>query len=66
MNYTVLVIGAFALAMTLAWFMEGRKLFSPPVDDEAIIIGTNVMTEAENNDIESSGSIEYGKGGCKA
>ncbi|KAK9238964.1 choline transport protein [Lipomyces kononenkoae] len=36
MNYTVLVMAGFAIAMTVAWVFEGRKLFSPPVNDEAI------------------------------
>lgn len=36
MNYTILVMGVFGAAMALAWMFEGRKLFSPPVNDEEI------------------------------
>ncbi|KAE8327938.1 amino acid/polyamine transporter I [Aspergillus sergii] len=36
MNYTVLVMGFFMVAMTLAWILEGRRLFLPPANDESI------------------------------
>ncbi|KAJ3549181.1 hypothetical protein NM208_g74 [Fusarium decemcellulare] len=35
MNYTILVMGAFTIAMALAWIFEGRKRFNPPINDEA-------------------------------
>ncbi|KAF5009103.1 hypothetical protein FDECE_4655 [Fusarium decemcellulare] len=34
MNYTILVMGAFTVAMALAWIFEGRKRFNPPINDE--------------------------------
>lgn len=36
MNYTILVMSVFGIAMGLAWILEGRKIFSPPVNDEEI------------------------------
>ncbi|KAH6896037.1 amino acid/polyamine transporter I [Thelonectria olida] len=35
MNYTVLIMGCLAVAMTAAWFLEGKTKFSPPVNAEA-------------------------------
>ncbi|KAJ0331007.1 hypothetical protein COL922a_012102 [Colletotrichum nupharicola] len=40
MNYTSLIMGVFGIAMTVAWFSEGRRLFSPPTYHE---IGLTVM-----------------------
>ncbi|CAI0648713.1 unnamed protein product [Colletotrichum noveboracense] len=40
MNYTSLIMGVFGIAMTVAWFSEGRWLFSPPTYHE---IGLTVM-----------------------
>ncbi|KAE8343714.1 hypothetical protein BDV24DRAFT_149334 [Aspergillus arachidicola] len=36
MNYTALVVGCLALAMALAWVIEGRRLFSPPTTDNVL------------------------------
>ncbi|RSL80749.1 hypothetical protein CDV31_017098, partial [Fusarium ambrosium] len=53
MNYTILVMGGFSIVMGLAWVTEGRKLFKPPVNDEAlvktteVIVGVDVDAEAE-------------------
>ncbi|KAM5349527.1 hypothetical protein ACJ41O_006032 [Fusarium nematophilum] len=35
MNYTVLIMGCLTVAMATAWFLEGRKKFSPPLQQEA-------------------------------
>ncbi|KAH6712496.1 amino acid/polyamine transporter I [Leptodontidium sp. MPI-SDFR-AT-0119] len=43
MNYTVLVVGAFSIAMTLAWILEGNKHFQPPVNDKDIVIAVGVI-----------------------
>lgn len=53
MNYTILVMGVFGVAMGLAWMFEGRKLFSPPVNDEEISavsegVIQGVMVDAES------------------
>lgn len=61
MNYTILVIGAFSIAMSLAWYTEGRKLFSPPVDDEAIVVGTTIVTEGVHADMGSRDSNIHDK-----
>lgn len=37
MNYTCLIVGAFLVAMSLAWYLEGRKSFSPPCNDDVAI-----------------------------
>jgi hypothetical protein len=41
MNYTILVMSVFGIAMGLAWTFEGRKLFSPPVNDEEITVAAS-------------------------
>ncbi|PWY95325.1 hypothetical protein BO94DRAFT_553237 [Aspergillus sclerotioniger CBS 115572] len=42
-NYTVLVMGCFAIAMGLGWVFEGRKLFSPPVNDEVVVATSSTL-----------------------
>ncbi|PSN69857.1 hypothetical protein BS50DRAFT_631827 [Corynespora cassiicola Philippines] len=37
MNYTVLTMADFAVLMTISWFVEGKKPFKLPVNDEDII-----------------------------
>lgn len=60
MNYTILVMSVFGVAMGLAWVFEGRKLFSPPVNDEEIsaasggvIQGVGVDAEAQAHGLDS-------------
>ena len=47
--------------MAVAWFAEGRKLYSPPVNDEAIVIGTSTVTEGVHADEESHHSTAADK-----
>lgn len=51
MNYTVLVVGAFSIAMALAWTFEGHKQFQPPVNDGDIIIAAGVIEGLVTDDI---------------
>ena len=43
MNYTVLVMGCFAIAMGLGWAFEGRIIFSPPVNDEGVVATSGTL-----------------------
>lgn len=40
-------MGAFAIGMAFAWVFEGRKLFSPPVNEEAVVAGVMEGYEVE-------------------
>ncbi|KAK9371393.1 choline transport protein [Lipomyces kononenkoae] len=60
MNYTILVMAGFAIAMTLAWIFEGRKLFSPPVNDEVIVAAAGAI-EGVGVDVEGGRITEDSK-----
>ncbi|CRG89732.1 Choline transport protein [Talaromyces islandicus] len=50
MNYTILVMGAFTIGMVLAWTFEGRKLFSPPVNEEVVVASVMEGYEVEEHE----------------
>lgn len=52
MNYTILVMSAFGAAMGFAWMFEGRKLFSPPVNDEEISAASGGVIQGVRADAE--------------
>lgn len=56
MNYTILVMGVFCTAMILAWVFEGRKLFSPPVNDEEILAISGGVIQGIGADAEAPAS----------
>ncbi|KAL4902152.1 amino acid/polyamine transporter I [Aspergillus multicolor] len=67
MNYTVLVMSVTGIAMALAWALEGRKLYSPPLDAEAALVVTastviegsaipaDISKDDPSRDVEASG-----------
>ncbi|GAM36589.1 hypothetical protein TCE0_018f05789 [Talaromyces pinophilus] len=46
MNYTVIVMSGFAIVMSLAWVFEGRKLYSPPRNEEDILVAEHGVLHA--------------------
>ncbi|RDW81577.1 uncharacterized protein DSM5745_05134 [Aspergillus mulundensis] len=62
MNYTILVMAALAVAMALAWFFEGRTLYSPPLDAECALVGTT-GTVVEGCAVSGDGSKDDVSGG---
>lgn len=52
MNYTILVMSVFGAAMGLAWWFEGRKHFSPPVNDEKICAASGGVIQGVGVDTE--------------
>ncbi|KAJ5464978.1 uncharacterized protein N7458_000664 [Penicillium daleae] len=66
MKYNMLVMGGFAIAMSLAWIFEGRKLFSPPVKDEAVFVAGSGVLDGFNVD-EGEGKMQsFSKGQAKS
>lgn len=58
MNYTILVMGGFSITMGLAWVFEGRKLFRPPVNDEAFLDDNEVIIAVEvDPKVEEQGRV---------
>ncbi|RAL05475.1 uncharacterized protein BO80DRAFT_398059 [Aspergillus ibericus CBS 121593] len=55
MNYTVLVMGCFVIAMGLGWIFEGWKFFSPPVNDEAVVAASGAL---DGLDVEEEVVVE--------
>ena len=62
MNYTVIVMSGFTIVLSLAWVFEGRKLYSPPRNEEEILVAEHgvlhglVVHEDEENMNEFSKS----------
>lgn len=63
MNYTILVMSAFGIAMGLAWVFEGRKLFSPPVNDEEITADSGGVINGVGVDAEGQTFSQDSKSG---
>ncbi|KAI8263638.1 hypothetical protein K4K58_012917 [Colletotrichum sp. SAR11_239] len=53
MNYTSLIMGVFGIAMTVAWFSEGRRLFSPPTYHEIGLTVMDGLSFSEGHDEET-------------
>jgi choline transport protein len=54
MNYSILIMGIFGIAMVIAWYTEGRKLFSPP----EYLEGASAIIEG----VESLGMTDFESG----
>ncbi|KAI8183964.1 hypothetical protein K4K54_009888 [Colletotrichum sp. SAR 10_86] len=66
MNYTSLIMGVFGIAMTVAWFSEGRRLFSPPTYHEIGLTVMDGLSFSEGQDEETGekrgGQVKVGDG----
>ncbi|KAJ0274368.1 hypothetical protein COL940_009351 [Colletotrichum noveboracense] len=66
MNYTSLIMGVFGIAMTVAWFSEGRWLFSPPTYHEIGLTVMDGLSFSEGQDEETGekrgGQVKVGDG----
>ncbi|KAK1853742.1 choline transport protein [Colletotrichum chrysophilum] len=66
MNYTSLIMGVFGTAMTVAWFSEGRRLFSPPTYHEIGLTVMDGLSFSEGQDEETGekrgGQVKVGDG----
>lgn len=51
-------MGGFSITMGLAWVFEGRKLFRPPVNDEAFLDDNEVIIAVEvDPKVEEQGRV---------
>lgn len=59
-------MGVFGIAMTVAWFSEGRRLFSPPTYHEIGLTVVDGLSFSEGQDEETGekrgGQVKVGDG----